>query len=187
MNKKLQNDEEKDLENIMKKKKIALYCLLATIYIAFLGFELGQYQKINYFNYGLHELLYLPFNLAIYLVPFLFLIYMFFVLQSFRRKTNKKSSNKTKFKTVLIVISLIFITYILNYQFHESNTVGVFTIVQKFQTGKKYFIQVKDCKIRCTETEFNLITVNKEYLVDYNWNSLSPNTGKLIYIEPTSK
>lgn len=185
MNKKLENNEEKDL--MQKKKKIVLYCLLGTIYIAFLGFELSQYL-IN-FNYGLHlhEILCLPFNLAIYLVPFLFLVYMFFVLQSFRKKTNKKSSNKTKLKTILIVISLIFISYTLNYQFHEHSTVGVFTIDQKFQTGNKYFIQVKDYKIRCTRTEFNLITVNKEYLVDYNWNSLSPNTGKLINIEPISK
>ncbi|WP_066639244.1 hypothetical protein [Desulfolucanica intricata] len=81
--------DKEDSEILLRRKKIALYWLLGTIYTAFLGMQLGRIQAIADFNYNLHEVMFLPVNIAFFLVPVEFLIYMFFVIKCYIK--NKKN------------------------------------------------------------------------------------------------
>lgn len=185
MNEKPSDSEEKVINQLLRMKKIVLYWLLGTIYIAFICFQLGQIQSITDFSFRLHETLYLPIAFAIYVVPFIFLVYMIFVFLCLRNIDSKVYLSKdNKLKTILIVISLVLIFYSINYQPHEISTSGVFVINQKNYRDRSYYIQLGDKEIKCTRNEFNLIYVDKEYLIDYTWNWTSPDTGKLGYIEP---
>jgi predicted RND superfamily exporter protein len=73
---KMGNEEETRIDNLFEDKKTALRVLLITTYVTFFSFQLTQIDSITEFSFSLHELFYLPVNLAIFLVPVLFLIYI---------------------------------------------------------------------------------------------------------------
>ena len=183
----LNNEEEKDIRKLFKAQKISLYWLLGIIYTSFLGTQLGRIQAITDFNYSLHEMLYIPATLSIFLVPIVFLVYMYFVIKYLRKRGIQKPNLKTGVKAVLVIISLITIFLIKNYQSNETFTGGIFEIEQKIQEDTKYYLVLNDKKIKVSRNEFYLVDVHKEYLVNFVWNSQSPNEGRLETIEPISK
>lgn len=168
-------------------KKISLYWLLGIIYTSFLGTQLGRIQAITDFNYSLHEMLYIPANLSIFLVPIAFLIYMYFVIKHLRKRGVQKPNLKKGVKAVLVIVSLITIFSIKDYQSNEISTGGIFEIERKIQEDTKYYVELNEKKIRVSRNEFHLVNVNKEYLVNFVWNSQSPNRGRLETIEPILK
>ncbi|MBC9784977.1 hypothetical protein H1S01_10700 [Heliobacterium chlorum] len=180
------DDEDKRVSNITKIRKVILYWLLGIIYTAFIGLQLGRIQSIADYNYTLHEMFYIPANLAIYFVPILFLIYIYLVIISSRRHPREKLSSITKLKTGLVVTSIIAISLTVVYQFNESLLSGIFEIKEKSQDGSSYYLVIEDKKILVSKNEYNLIKVNTNYLITYLWNSFSPDTGKLLSIEPDS-
>lgn len=165
---------------------MALYWLLGLIYSAFIGLQLGRVQAIADFNYSLHEIMYLPFNLAVFIVPVIFLIYLYFLIKYFRKRgsVKVKENLKASIKAAVIIISVITILSIINHQFHEVSTGGVFKLEEKLQEKGKYYLIFDDKKIKVSMNEYKLVKVNEKYIVNFIWNLKTPNEGKLTTIEP---
>jgi hypothetical protein len=180
----LSNEDEKNIQKSFKAQKLSLYWLLGLIYSGFIGFQFGNIQAIADFNYGLHEMLYLPVNLAIFFVPFVFLIYLFNVINYLRKRGKQKGNLKTRVKAIMVIVSIIVIFSITNHQFHEVSTGGVFELEQKLYEERKYYLVFEDKKIRVSAIEYQLVELNQQYLVSFVWNSRSPNKGRLESIEP---
>lgn len=177
---------EEDYSSILKSKKIVLTYILVLIYSSFLGLQLGKIQAIADYNYNLHEMLYIPANLAIFTLPVMLIIYLFLVFKS-RKYAKKRITLRGTLKKVIIIISLVFIFGITGYETQNVSTTGVYEINEKVQEGNYYFILLADKKIRVSRNEFHLIKVQEDYLVVYQWNKNSPQKGKLEVIEPIIK
>ncbi|MBY0121608.1 hypothetical protein H0173_06685 [Bacillus sp. S/N-304-OC-R1] len=160
--------------------------MLGLIYSAFIGLQLGRVQAIADFNYSLHEIMYLPFNLAVFIVPVIFLIYLYFLIKYFRKRgsVKVKENLKASIKAAVIIISVITILSIINHQFHEVSTGGVFKLEEKLQEKGKYYLIFDDKKIKVSMNEYKLVKVNEKYIVNFIWNLKTPNEGKLTTIEP---
>nr|WP_106779389.1 hypothetical protein [Lysinibacillus timonensis] len=168
----------------MKAQKITLYWLLALIYLSFIGLQLGRIQAITDFNYTLHEILYLPFNLSVFVVPVLFMLYIFLVIKYLLIRGKIKLNLNTFVQTVLIFTSFIIIISITEYQFHEVTTSGVFKVEQKLYEDREYYLKIDGKKIEVSQNEFHLIEENQSYLISFTWNKRSPENGKIEMIEP---
>lgn len=70
--------EENICTNKYKTKQILLKLLLYTVYISLIGLIMGQIQAITDFSYTLHELMYLPVNIAIYIVPIELIAFIYY-------------------------------------------------------------------------------------------------------------
>ena len=184
---KMIGEEEARIENLFEVKKTALRVLLISIYIAFFSFQLAQIDFIAEFSFSLHELLYLPVNLAIFFVPVLFLIYMFFVLKCIGKKSTEAVSRNIKIKKAFVILSLLSIFAIFYYQVHGISTSGVYEVKEKLEENNKYYLVLNDKKIRITRNEFSLINTNQEYLIGFEWNTLSPHKGRLENIQQLEK
>lgn len=68
------NNKDIYIQKLYKAQKLALYWLLGLIYSGFIGLQLGRIQAIADYNYNLHEIMYAPFNIALFVVPVVFLI-----------------------------------------------------------------------------------------------------------------
>ena len=178
------NEEGKDNQKLFKSQKLALYWLLGLIYSGFIGLQLGRIQAIADFNYSLHEILYVPLNLALFLVPVVFLIYLYLVIKYLRKRGRQKGNLKTRVRAIMVIVSIIVIFSITSHQFHEVSTGGIFELKQKLHEEGKYYLVFDDKKIRVSKNEFQLVGVNQQYLVSFVWNSRSPNKGQLETIEP---
>lgn len=180
----LTKEEEKDLQKLFKAQKLALYWLLGFIYLSFIGLQLGRVQAITSFNYSFHEILYLLFNLAIFIAPVLFLMYLYHVIKYMRKRGKQKINFNTSVKVILVIASIITIILITEHQFHEVSTGGIFEVEQKVYIEGKYFLVLNNQQIEVSMNEFKLVELNKEYVVSYIWNSRTPNKGRLEAIEP---
>ncbi|MCM3126106.1 MULTISPECIES: hypothetical protein [unclassified Mesobacillus] len=177
---------EKDKRSLFKAQKTSLYWLLGLIYVSFIGMQLGRVQAITEYNYSVHEMLYLPVTLSAFLVPIVFLIYMYFAIKYLRKQGIQKPNINTSIEAVIVIISLITIFSLVNYQSNEVSTGGVFKVEQKIQEDTKYFLILNEKKIRVSRNEFYLVDLNKEYLGTFIWNSQT-NRGRLETIEPILK
>lgn len=184
---KMGSGEEIRIDNLFEAKKTALRVLLISIYVAFFSFQLAQIDFITELSFSLHELLYLPVNLAIFFVPVLFLIYMLFVLKCIGKKSTEAVSWNIKIKKAFVILSLLSIFAIFYYQVHGISTSGVFVIKEKLEEGNKCYLVLNDKKVRVTRNEFNLVNTNQEYLIEFEWNSLSPHRGRLERIQLIEK
>lgn len=180
----LQNGRQNKFSELARTKKVVQYLLLSIIYISFFTFQLTRIQAISNFNYRLHEILYLPFNVAMFLVPVVFLVYMYLVIKCLIKKANEPTGFIAKLKGLLVFISVLAILAIVGYQMHEVKTGGIFEVKDKVQEESKYYLILEDKRISVSRNEFNLINAKESYLISFVWNSLSPEKGKLINIEP---
>lgn len=169
--------------NYITNKRVALYWLLGTIYLAFACWELGRIQAIADFNYTLHELLYVPINAAIFLIPIEVILFFYYAIMA--RKQNKEKRNySSRVKAILIIFSLVFITYIFYGQSNSRSTSGIFYIQDRVQEKNQYFIVLNNGeKIKCRRNEFSLVVEGEAYLVSYVWYNI-PQKGSLELIEP---
>lgn len=167
-----------------KSQRLALLWLLGFLYFGFIGLQLGRIQAITDFSYSLHEIMFVPVNLAIFVVPILTLIYIILLIRYLLRREKQLPSIKASVQTILVIASIILIFLISAYQFQEVSTGGVFTVENKIQNGSKYYFEVDGKKIRVSKNEYELIEENQEYLIDFVWNERSPNEGKLQTIKP---
>jgi len=180
---KFKNEGEQEKRNVWKAQRTSLYWLLGIIYFTFLSLQLGRVQAISDFNYSLHEMLYIPATLSLFLVPIALLIYIYFVIKFVRKWGLPKLNIITSVKAVVIIVSLITIFTITTYQSKEISTGGVFIVEQKIQEDNKYFLILNGKKIKVSMNEFHLVEVNRRYLGTYIWNSQT-DRGKLETIEP---
>lgn len=184
---KINNKEEvKELEikKLFKAQKIALYWLSSLIYLSFIGLQLGRIQAITDYNFNLHEMMFLPFSIALFVVPALFLIYIFLLVKYVRKRGRKKSDLKTVIQTILITFSIIIIVTITEHQFQEVSTGGIFIVEQKLQEDNKYYLKIDDKKVKVSHNKFELVEENQQYLISYIWNKRTPDIGKVETIEP---
>ena len=86
---------------------MALYWLLGFIYSGFIGLQLGRIQAIADFNYNLHELMYVPFTIALFVVPVVFLIYIYLLIKYLLGRGKQKTNLKTSTQAVLVIASII--------------------------------------------------------------------------------
>lgn len=177
-------EKNKDIQGLYKAQKVALYWLLRIIFSGFIGLQLGRIQAIADFNYNLHELMYIPFTIALFAAPALFVIYIF-LLCKFLLAGGKYSLNrKTGIQSLFVIASIVVVISITAHQFLEVATAGVYEIEEKIHEDRKYFIVLHDKKIQVSNNEFQLIEKNQLYSISFVWNKRTPNIGKLKTIEP---
>ncbi|KAB8135712.1 hypothetical protein F9U64_10560 [Gracilibacillus oryzae] len=176
-----------ELEKSYKLQKAVLYWLLGFIYVAFIGFQLGRIQAIADFNYNLHEIMYLPFSIAIFAVPALFLIYILSLSKYLRLRGRQKPNLRTIAKTFVIIASIVIIFFITEHQFQEVTTGGKFEVTQKQELDGEYYLIIQDKRVKTSFNVFQLIEENQEYLISFSWNKRSPSKGKLERIEHLDK
>lgn len=174
----------KELNKLYKAQRIALFVILGLIYSAFIGTQLGRIRAITDFNYTLHELLFVPATLALYLGPVLFLVYLYLFIKYVKRRGRRSLQLISTVKTVTIIASIMTILIILNHQSHEVSTGGIFVLEQKLLVDGNYYLVIDERHINVSRNEYQLAEVGKKYLVSFIWNSRSPQNGLLETIEP---
>jgi hypothetical protein len=170
-----------------RTRKNALYWLLGTIYTVFISLQLIQSRILINVNYGLHEMAAVPINAAIFIGPIVLIIYLNLEIKAVRKYGFKTLIPRSKVKAALIIISLILVFASARYQLHQVSTSGLFEVKNKVQQHQNYYLVLEDKKIKVSRSEFNLVDVNEQYMISFSWNPLSPEKGKLIYIERFSK
>ena len=73
------------------------------------------------------------------------------------------------------------------YQANIVSTFSTYLITNKIIDGNSRYIILDNVKIRCTENEYNLINLTDTYSINYSWNRLKSNVGKLNSIEKIKK
>ena len=178
------NNKENDNQRLFKAQKLALYWLLGLIYSGFIGLQLGRIQAIADFNYSLHEIMYVPFNIALFFVPVVFLIYIYLLTKYLLNRKKQKTNLKTISQIVSVLASTVLVILITAHQFLEVSTGGVFEVEKKLNEDRKYFLVLDDKVVRVSHNEFQLVEENHQYLISFVWNKRTPNKGQLKTIEP---
>lgn len=178
------NNKENDNQKLFKAQKLALYWLLGLIYSGFIGLQLGRIQAIADFNYNLHEIMYVPFNIALFVVPVVFLINIYLLIKYLLKRGRLKTNLKTSIQAVLVIASIVVVVSITAHQFQEVSTGGVFQVEKKLHEDRKYYLVLDDKKVRVSYNEFQLVEENHKYLISFVWNKRTPNKGQLEIIEP---
>ncbi|MER2090630.1 MAG: hypothetical protein ABS920_12895 [Sporosarcina sp.] len=178
------NYTERYIEKLYKAQKLALYWLLGLIYSGFIGLQLGRIQAIADFNYNLHEMMYVPFTIALFVVPVVFVIYIYLLIKYLLERGQQKTNFKTSIQAVLVIASIIVIVSITAQQFSEVSTGGVFEVEKKLHEDRKYYLVLDDKKVRVSYNEFQLVEENQQYLISFVWNKRTPYKGQLETIEP---
>ena len=181
------NNKDREIQKLYKAQKLALYWLLGIIYSAFLGLQLGRIQAIADFNYNLHEVMYAPFTIALFVVPVVFIIYIYLLIKYLLERGKQKTNLKTSTQAVLVIASIIVVVSITAHQFREVSTGGVFEVEKKLHEDRKYYLVLDDKKVRVSYNEFQLVEVNQQYLISFVWNTRNPNKGQLETIKPLNK
>ncbi|MGP4072920.1 hypothetical protein ACTWQB_10240 [Piscibacillus sp. B03] len=171
-----------------KAQKVISYWLVGLIFVAFIGLQLGRIQAIADYNYTLHELLYLPANIALYFVPILFLLYVIFLLNYLikREKRGKWGFKKIIIRS-LVVASIIGMMLIIEHQAQEVSTGGIFEVEEKLHEDRNYYIVIEDKKVKVSSNEYRLIEEEQTYLISFVWNKRTPEKGKLETIEQVNQ
>nr|WP_106779130.1 hypothetical protein [Lysinibacillus timonensis] len=177
-------EKEEEIKKLFEAQRMVLFGLLALIYLSFIGLQLGRIQAITDFNFNLHEMMYLPFNIAIFVVPPLLLIYAFLFVKYISKRGKKKSDLKTIIKTIVTISSIVIIVMITEHQFQEVSTGGVFIVEQKRYDNGKFYLIIDDKIVRVSHNEFELVEEDQQYLINYTWNKRTPDIGKLETIKP---
>ena len=158
-------DKEYEIEQLYRRQKLALYGLLGLIFSAFIGLQLGRIQVITDFNYNLHEFLYAQFTIALFVVPLLFIVYIYCLLTYLLKRGKRKPSFKSSFQVVCVLASLIVIGLITAYQFQEVSTGGVYMVEKKLQEEKKYYLVLDNKKVSVSYNDFENVEENQPYLI----------------------
>lgn len=174
-----------DKNKHLAKRDNIFIALILTLTIGVVCLELLQNEAISDFNYGLHELLALPVNVAIFIVPVQLIMLCYYSTRYFKDiwKATGLMDIKYKIKSLMCVTYMVFIIFAAYYIFNSCRTGGVFTVIDKINDGSKSYLVVENIKIECTKNEFNLVKIDETYIIDYKWNRLKSNVGYLIEIK----
>src|SRR5690606_22673313 len=101
----------------LKKSRISSIVLIFSVIICFISIGLGQIQAIADFNYTLHEMLYLPINIGIFLIPLEVLLVIYYFIR-WIVNVKRGTEGKSKINILLILSSFLclslFILYLCN-------------------------------------------------------------------------
>ena len=95
-------NKEDSILKLYNAQKLVLYCLLGLIYTGFIGLQLGRIQAIADFNYNLHEIMYVPFTLAIFSLPVLIPIYIYLLIKYLLKRAKQKPNLKTTTQAIVL-------------------------------------------------------------------------------------
>lgn len=127
--------------------------------------------------------MYVPFNIALFVTPLLFLVYLYHLIKYLSKRKSKKNDGKIGLKMAIVVISLVVVFSILVHQALEVSTSGIFVVEKKLREDRKYYIVFNDQQVKVSYNEFQLVEENRKYLMSYVWNKRTPSKGKLETIE----
>ncbi len=65
-------------------------------------------------------------------------------------------------------------------------TFGAYTIKEKFEEDRRYYVKIENKKLNVSFNEFQLVEENKTYIIQYAWNQRTPEKGRLQTIEQTN-
>lgn len=128
--------------------------------------------------------MYVPFNIALFVTPLLFLVYLYHLIKYLSKRKSKKIDGKIGLKMAIVVISLVVVFSILVHQALEVSTSGIFVVEKKLREDRKYYIVFNDQQVKVSYNEFQLVEENRKYLMSYVWNKRTPSKGKPETIEP---
>ncbi|SFS40882.1 hypothetical protein [Paenibacillus sp. 453mf] len=137
-------NKEQDIQRLYKAQKLALYWLLGIVYSGFIGLQLGRNQAIADFNYNLHELMFIPYNIALFVSPVVFLIYIYLLVKYLFKSGKQKLNFKKGIKATLIITSFVVIISITTYQSFEVSTSGVFEVEEKIHKDRRYYLLLNE-------------------------------------------
>jgi hypothetical protein len=140
-------------------------------------------QWLSDTNYYLHELMALPYQLFLYLIPLLVLFWIYYSIRTFSELELKGLFSKDALMNILTTVLVVLIIVFQITRFYGVHTGGVFEVESKWRDGEKYYIVLMDKNVRCTRNEYNLINEDDMYVVSYEWNKLTPTIGHLENIE----
>lgn len=179
----MENNVRKD--KYIQSSRIAANILIFSILLCLISFRLAKIQAIADFRYSLHELLYLPVNIGLYLIP-VEAVCMLYFFTRWIIYVKKNRSGFTKINLLhnfsAILCLTVYLTYFI-YVSYGATTSGYFEKIQKGGHDNKYYIIADNRRLSCTENEYSLIDENKGYMLSYEWNKLHPEKGKIIYIK----
>jgi hypothetical protein len=161
--------------------------LLLTLIIDAACIALSRVQFITDYSFALHEMLSIPLNISIILIPIVLIMLLYNSIKNFKDiwKATILMDLKYKIKIFVCILCMAFTIGLIYYQLNYNETSAVYTITNKIVDGKNTYLMVNNIKLKCTQNEYNLINVNKEYFIVYEWNSINPSIGKLNNIELT--
>lgn len=165
----------------LKTRDNIFIALLLTLIIDVVCLFLHQVQGIIDFNYTLHEMLAIPVNFSIFIVPIELVMLIYYSTRYFKNiwKATMLTDLKYKVKVFTCVICMFFTMALIYYQINIVTTSLVSNVANKTIEGNSTYIILNSKKIKCTRNEYNLINLNEEYSISYKWNHLKPNIGKL--------
>ena len=176
-------EERNEIKAAFRNQSVALYWLLGVVIVSFFGMQVNELNFLVNYSYSLHEILSALTNL-LFLIPFALLIYLYFGMRYFRLRGFGLPKLKPAIQAIIVLTSIAAMCAISVYQLNSVTTSGVLVVNDKIKEGNTYFVILNDTKVRVTENQFNILNKNQEYLGSYQWNSMSPNKGKLLTIKP---
>lgn len=179
-----QNHIEKETDRRFAAQKWVLYLLLSFIYIGFICSQVENIQALFIHNDALLEMPKIPIIMAVYVVPILFILYLYLFIRTLLRRGRRYK--RISFKAIFIIASLSVIIYITAYQSTEMVTFGAYTIKEKFEEDRRYYVKIENKKLNVSFNEFQLVEENKTYIIQYAWNERTPEKGRLQTIEQTN-
>lgn len=177
---------QRKVQQAYDAQKFVLYMLLSLIYVSFICIQLGSIQAITDFSFTLHELLYFPANLALFVGPPLFILYVVLLAKYWKVRERKKPSRKSILSFAAVVLSLLMVGSITVYEFGKITTAGFFKIEHKLQEDDDYYIYISETKLKVSQADYELVDTNQEYFIQYVWHELTPDVGKILEIEPVN-
>ena len=179
---------EDKIESKYENKQLLLKIILFTEYISFICLVIGQMRLFADFSYQLHEIMYLPINIAIFVLPLEMIVFIYYRIRwriQIRGEEIKNNYWRLK-KLITVILVLIPVIYFI-YMTKGVHTTGIYDNISKQRIENKFYITIEDKNIRCTNNEYNLIDTSKEYMISYEWNKFFPTKGRLKYIELIDK
>lgn len=168
----------------VSKRKITTRVILITVYTTFICYLLGKLQSISDWNYNVHEMLYLPYNIAIFVLPIEVVVWIYYSINVMKEEREKVDLNvKTLMINMVSFASVVIILIFFYIQTFSVSTGGLIDVDAKFREGNDFYIELMGKKVACSRNEYNLITEGKVYLIEYTWNEKWPDRGVLEYIE----
>lgn len=167
---------------IKRRKNISKYLIGSSI-LSLIFYFLLESQQLSDFDYSLHEIMALPYQLFLYMIPLLLLFWIYYSIRTFSEIDLKGMYSKQTLINLLASVVVILIVIFQVTRFYGVNTGGVFSVKSKWNDGEKYYIVLNDKNIQCTRNEYNLINEKDMYSISFEWNKLKPAFGYLESIE----
>jgi hypothetical protein len=170
-------------EILIRKRKSTSKLIIVTSILSVVFYLLMDWQWLNNNNYSLHELMALPYQLFLFLIPLLLLPWIYYSIRTLSELELKGLLSKHTLMNILTTLLVVLIIAFQITRFYGVYTSGVFQVESKWRDGEKYYIVLEDKNVRITRNEYNLINEDAMYLVAYEWNRLRPTIGRLETIE----